>query len=95
MCNCGDMVNMVFNGTIVVAGHGEGIVTGTGMNTKVGKIASLIMQDESPETPLQKKLRRSRKKIRTCCTCNMLFNIYNWINKKRFQQAKCLLHQLD
>lgn len=51
---------MVFNATIVVAGHGEAIVTSTGMNTKVGKIASLIITDESPETPLQKKLRRSR-----------------------------------
>lgn len=33
------------------------------MNTKVGKIASLIISDESPETPLQIKLRRSRKKL--------------------------------
>ena len=48
---------MVFNGTIVVGGHGEAIVTATGMSTKVGKIASLIIQDDSPETPLQRKLR--------------------------------------
>ena len=60
MYNYGDMVNMVFNSTMVVSGHGEGIVTCTGMNTKVGQIASLIIQDETPETPLQKKLRRSR-----------------------------------
>lgn len=33
------------------------------MNTKVGKIASLIISDEAPETPLQIKLRRSRKKL--------------------------------
>ena len=78
MCNCGDMVNMVFNSTIVVSGHGEAIVVSTGMNTKVGKIASLIMQDEAPETPIQKKLRRSRKKTRTCSINNMLFNLYNW-----------------
>ena len=51
------MVNMVFNSTIAVSGHGEAIVVSTGMNTKVGKIASLIMQDEAPETPIQKKLR--------------------------------------
>jgi len=58
----GDMVNMVFNATIVVAGHAEAIVTDTGMNTKVGKIASLIVSDESPETPLQRRLRRSSEK---------------------------------
>lgn len=71
---------MVFGSTIIVSGHGEGIVTTTGMNTKVGKIASLIVSDEAPETPLQKKLRRSRKKTWTCSTCNMFFNICNWFN---------------
>lgn len=57
MCKYGDMVNIAFGATVAVSGHGEGIVVATGMNTKVGKIASLIIQDESPETPLQKKLR--------------------------------------
>lgn len=53
------MTNMVFATTIVTNGHGEAIVTDIGMNTKVGKIAKMIIDDESPETPLQKKLRRS------------------------------------
>ncbi len=52
----GDMVNMVFSSTIVVNGHGEAIVTETGMNTKVGKIANMIITDETPQTPIQKKL---------------------------------------
>ena len=68
---------MVWGSTIVVSGHGEAIVTDIGMNTKVGKIASLIISDNSPETPLQKKLRRSWKKIRTCSTFNLFFNIHN------------------
>lgn len=55
----GDMVNMIWGATIAVSGHAEAIVTDTGMNTKVGKIATLIISDESPETPLQRKLRRS------------------------------------
>ena len=59
MYKYGDMINMVFSSTIVVSGHGEAIVTATGMNTKVGKIASLIIENDPPETPLQKKLRRS------------------------------------
>lgn len=58
----GDMVNMVWGATIAVSGHAEAIVVNTGMNTKVGKIASLITSDEAPETPLQKKLRRSSEK---------------------------------
>lgn len=49
------------------------------MNTKVGKIASLIISDEAPETPLQIKLRRSRKKTRTCCSCDLFFDICNRI----------------
>ncbi len=73
----GDMVNMVWGATIAVSGHAEGIVTDIGMNTKVGKIATLIISDESPQTPLQKKLRRSWKKVRTSCYYNMFFNIYN------------------
>lgn len=72
---------MAFATTIVVAGHGIGIVTDIGMNTKVGKIASLIMQDESPQTPLQIKLRRSREKVRPCSTWNMFYNFYNWFVK--------------
>ena len=58
----GDMINMAFATTIAVSGHAEAIVTDTGMNTKVGKIASLIVSDEAPETPLQRKLRRSSEK---------------------------------
>ncbi len=82
----GDMLNMVFATTIVVSGHGEAIVTNTGMNTNVGKIASLIISDESPETPLQRKLRRSRKKIRTSSTYDMLFNIYYWVIQKNISK---------
>ena len=51
-----DTVNMVFSTTVVVGGHAEAIVTDIGMNTKVGKIAKMIITDESPETPIQKKL---------------------------------------
>ena len=72
----GDMVNMAWGATIVVSGHGEGIVVNTGMNTKVGKIASLILEEESPDTPLQKKLRRSRKKIRACSSFNLFVDLF-------------------
>ena len=78
----GDMENLAFATTIAVSGHGEGIVTETGMNTKVGKIAQMIITDESPETPLQKRLRRSRKKIRNNCINNMYISLYNRLTKK-------------
>ena len=55
----GDMVNMVFATTVVVGGHAKGIVVETGMNTKVGKIATMIISEEESQTPLQIKLRRS------------------------------------
>ena len=75
------MINIAFATTIVVGGHGKGIVTNTGMNTKVGKIAKMIITDESPETPLQIKLRRSWKKTRTSSTWYMLYYFYNRVNK--------------
>lgn len=59
----GDMINMAFATTTIVAGHGEGIVCDTGMQTKVGKIAKLILTDSSPETPLQIKLGEVGKKL--------------------------------
>lgn len=52
----GDMLNMAFMSSIVVNGHAKAVVTETGMNTRVGKIANMIIQDEAPETPIQKKL---------------------------------------
>lgn len=73
----GDMINMVFSSTIVVNGHGEAIVTETGMNTKVGKIAKMIITDESPETPIQKKLAQVGKSLGIGCLviCALIFVI--------------------
>ncbi|MBM6700229.1 cation-translocating P-type ATPase [Bifidobacterium pullorum subsp. saeculare] len=52
----GDRANMVFNGTSVTQGTGRAIVTGTGMNTQVGKIADLLSATEDEKTPLQKEM---------------------------------------
>ena len=72
----GDMENLAFATTIAVNGHAEGIVTETGMNTKVGKIAQMITIDEAPETPLQKRLRRCWEKTWNNSTLNMCFSIF-------------------
>ena len=73
----GDMINMAFSTTIVVNGHGEAIVTDIGMNTKVGKIAKMIITNEAPETPIQKKLGEVGKSLGIACLgiCLLIFVI--------------------
>ena len=73
----GDMLNMAFMASIVVNGHGKAVVTETGMNTKVGKIANMIMENETPETPIQKKLAQVGKILGIVCLaiCILIFLI--------------------
>ena len=71
----GDMKNMAFMASITVNGHGKAVVTDTGMNTKVGQIANMIIEDEAPETPLQKKLGEVGKILGLACLaiCVIIF----------------------
>lgn len=73
----GDMNNLAFATTIVVNGHGEAVVTEIGMNTKVGKIAKMIITEETPETPIQKKLGQVGKSLGIGCLgiCLLIFII--------------------
>lgn len=76
----GDLKNMAFATTIVVNGHAEAVVVETGMNTKVGQIAGMIIENESPETPLQKKLGEVGKTLAITCMiiCGLIFLIGIW-----------------
>lgn len=73
----GDTLNMAFATTVVVNGHAEAIVTETGMETKVGKIAKMIITDEAPETPIQRKLAQVGKTLGLVCLiiCAAIFVI--------------------
>ena len=57
----GDRKNMVYMGSTVVYGHGSAVITATGMDTEMGKIADALAQTEEEETPLQRKMNQLSK----------------------------------
>lgn len=59
----GDRKNMVLAGSYVLAGRGTVAVTATGMATEIGQIAALLAEQEERETPLQKKLGETGKRL--------------------------------
>lgn len=71
----GDQKNMVFSGSIVVAGRAKAIVTATGMDSEIGKIAGLINQEDTLMTPLQKRLADTGKilGIAALLICGFIF----------------------
>ena len=73
----GDLKNMAFMTTVVVHGHGKAIVTETGMDTKIGQIANMIIKEDAPETPIQKKLSEVGKILGVVCLviCAVIFII--------------------
>jgi len=58
--------NMVYLSTIVARGRGKAIITSTGMNTELGKIAALIEKTDAELTPFQKKIHTFSKYIALC-----------------------------
>ncbi|HLC81748.1 MAG TPA: cation-translocating P-type ATPase, partial [Candidatus Nanoarchaeia archaeon] len=53
-----DRSNMVYSSTLAVSGNGQAVVTATGMDSEIGRIAALIQESPETTTPLQKKLRQ-------------------------------------
>lgn len=61
--------NMLISSTILTAGRCEALVTATGMDSEVGKIAGLLMAQQESETPLQKKMGEVSKGLSFLCLC--------------------------
>ena len=76
----GDRKNSAFMSTLVSYGRGKGVVTGTGMKTQIGLIASMIQGIHTEETPLQKRLDQLGKTLgwAALIICGLVFGI-GWI----------------
>ena len=59
----GDRMNMLYMGTNVTYGRGTAVITGTGMDTELGKIAGMIQEVDTKKTPLQAKLHQLGKTL--------------------------------
>ncbi len=71
----GDRINMVFSGCSVSYGTATAVVTATGMDTEMGKIANLLENEEEGQTPLQMKLAQLGKYLGIIClaACAIVF----------------------
>ena len=80
----GDQKNMVFSGSLVSYGRGVILVTSTGMNTELGKIATLLESTKEKTTPLQVSLDNFGKKlsIGIIILCGLIFvmNLFHGVN---------------
>ena len=72
-----ERVNFLLSGTLVTAGRGRILVTETGMDTQMGRIAGLLLEGEEPPTPLQRRMAEVSKKLSLLClgVCALVFGM--------------------
>ncbi|MCL2270123.1 MAG: cation-translocating P-type ATPase [Treponema sp.] len=80
----GDRVNLASMGTVVTYGRGVGVVFATGMDTEMGKIATILSETDEASTPLQEKLNDMAKTLGIACIiiCSLVFVVgflYNFL----------------
>ena len=73
----GDRTNMVLSGTMITAGRGTALVVATGMDTQMGRIANLLLEDKEGGTALQRKMGEISKSLSFLClsVCAIMFGV--------------------
>jgi len=92
----GDRVNLAYSGTVVTYGRGAGVVYATGMETEMGKIATILGETDEAKTPLQDKLNDMAKSLGILCiaTCAFVFIIAILYNFLGFGDHRDLIEML-
>lgn len=72
-----DRKNMVYSSTVISSGHGTAMVTATGKDTEIGRIANMLNNDKPPETPLMIRMNLISKVLGLSCIgiCLVIFLI--------------------
>ncbi len=85
----GDRKNMVFSGSFVTYGRGRFLVTSTGMETEMGKIAALLKNTEERKTPLQVSLDQFGRKLSMIilAICAVLFGVSVFVRHENVMNA--------
>ncbi len=73
----GDRVNMLISGTLVTAGRGSALVVATGMDTQMGQIAGLLLENREGDTPLQRRMGEISRSLSFLClsVCAIMFGV--------------------
>ena len=83
----GDRNNMVFSGTAATYGHGTALVTATGMQTELGRIAGLLKETPDEATPLQRELDRTGKMLGAVVIAIAIVMVLTIVLVERVQSA--------